>query len=91
MDLTQQEKSKLYGILHAMKDRKDWKRSTNSSILLVDGTNLFMRGWMATNSMNENGDLVGGIVASLKSLGYAIRLLAPTRCIVVFDGVDSCL
>ena len=89
MDLTQAEKSKLYGILHNMKERKDWKRSTNSSILLVDGTNLFMRGWAATNSMNENGDLVGGIVASLKSLGYAIKLLAPTRCVVVFDGAGG--
>src|ERR1035437_2340095 len=89
MELTEQEKSKLYGILHNMKDRKDWKRSTNSNILIVDGTNLFIRGWAATNSMDDNGNLVGGIVASLKSLGYSIKLLAPTRCVVVFDGVGG--
>lgn len=68
---------------------EDRKRKTNSCILLVDGTNLFIRGWAATNSMNDNGNLVGGIVASLKSLGYAIKLLAPTRCIVIFDGVGG--
>jgi DNA polymerase-1 len=72
-----------------MKDRKDWRRSTNSNILLVDGTNLFIRGWAATNSMSENGNLVGGVVASLKSLGYANKLIAPTRCVVVFDGAGG--
>ena len=89
MELNQAEKSKLYGILQNMKDRKDWRRSTNSNILLVDGTNLFIRGWAATNSMSENGNLVGGVVASLKSLGYANKLIAPTRCVVVFDGAGG--
>jgi 5'-3' exonuclease len=36
--------------------------------------------------MNDNGDLMGGLVGSLKSMGYALRELKPTRCIVVFDG-----
>ena len=90
MELTLDEKSRLYGILKNVGDiHKNWRRTANSNILLVDGTNLFIRGWAATNSMNENGNLVGGIVASLKSLGYAIKLLAPTRCVVVFDGVGG--
>lgn len=43
MELNQEEKAKLYSVLHNMRDRKDWKRNTNSNILLVDGTNTFMR------------------------------------------------
>lgn len=39
--------------------------------------------------MDENGNHTGGISGSLKSLGYAIKLLYPTRCIVVFDGVGG--
>jgi DNA polymerase-1 len=36
--------------------------------------------------MNDDGDHVGGVVGVLKSIGYAIRMVQPTRCIVVFDG-----
>ena len=90
MELTKEEKSKLYGILRNMKNGspRDWKRDTNSSILLVDGTNLFMRCWMANPPMDENGNHTGGIVGSLKSLGYAIKLWL-TRCVIIFDGVGG--
>lgn len=86
MELSPQEKSRLYSIFHGMKDKKDWKRATNSSILIVDGTNTFMRCWSANPAMDENGNHTGGIVGFLKSVGYAIKLLAPTRCVIVFDG-----
>ena len=36
--------------------------------------------------MNEDGDHVGGVTGVLKSIGYAIRQVQPTRVIVVFDG-----
>lgn len=36
--------------------------------------------------MNDDGLHVGGIAGFFKSLGYAIKLLNPTRCIIVFDG-----
>jgi DNA polymerase-1 len=39
--------------------------------------------------MDENGNHTGGVVGFLKSVGYGIKLLAPTRCIVVFDGVGG--
>ncbi len=90
--LTPEERSKLFGILKNPKledTHKNWKLTTNSEILIVDGSNLFIRGWASTNSMNTNGNHVGGIVASLKSLGYAIKLLCPTRCIVIFDGIGG--
>jgi len=91
VELTKEEKSKLYGILQNMKDgpKRDWKRDTNSSILLVDGNNLFLRAWNANPAMDENGNHTGGLTGSLKSLGYSIRLLAPTRCVMIFDGVGG--
>ena len=91
MELSQQEKSRLYGILQNMKGspKKDWRRDTNSVVLLVDGTNTFMRCWCANPAMDENGNHTGGVVGFLKSVGYAIKLLAPTRCVVIFDGVGG--
>ena len=91
MELTKEEKSRLYGILQNMKagPKRDWKRDTNSSVLLVDGTNTFIRCWSANPAMDENGNHTGGVVGFLKSVGYAIKLLAPTRCVITFDGVGG--
>jgi DNA polymerase-1 len=96
MSLTPEEKSRIFGFLQNMKEKmadthKNWKRNTNSSILLVDGTNTFIRCWSANPSMDDNGNHTGGIVGFLKSVGYAIKFLAPTRCIIIFDGVGGSL
>ena len=58
----------------------------NSKVLVIDGLNTFIRSWSTAPNLNDNGDHIGGIVGTLKSIGYAIRLLEPTRVIVVFDG-----
>ncbi len=90
MELSQEEKSRLYDVLKNIGDtHKNWKRSTNSNILLVDGTNTFIRCWAANPAMDENGNHTGGVVGFLKSIGYAIKLLAPTRCVIAFDGVGG--
>ncbi len=62
------------------------QKNINSDVLIIDGMNLFIRAFSVVPSMNDNGDLMGGLVGSLKSMGYALRELKPTRCIVVFDG-----
>lgn len=36
--------------------------------------------------MNEDGDHVGGVSGTLRSIGYAIKQVRPTRVIVIFDG-----
>lgn len=94
MNLTPEERSKLYGILQNKKPElqnahANWRRSTNSDILLVDGTNTFIRCWSANPAMDDNGNHTGGVVGFLKSVGYAIKLLAPTRCVIVFDGIGG--
>ena len=37
-------------------------------------------------AINPQGNHVGGLVGFLKSIGYAIKLIRPTRIILVFDG-----
>jgi DNA polymerase-1 len=62
------------------------KNRRDDDILLVDGTNNFIRTWIATPTLNDNGEHIGGISGFLSTLGYSIKLLHPTRVIIVFDG-----
>lgn len=39
--------------------------------------------------MNDDGMHIGGIAGFLKSIGYAIKLINPTRVVVVFDGTGG--
>lgn len=58
----------------------------NDSVLLVDGMNNFIRSFAANNQMDSNGNLIGGVAGFLKTVGYSIRHLNPTRVFIVFDG-----
>ncbi len=58
----------------------------NDSVLLIDGLNTFIRVFSAIPTTNEDGIHVGGIVGFLRSIGYAINMVRPTRTIIVFDG-----
>lgn len=88
------DRSKLFSLFdNIKKEHRDQdgkvafkQRTQNSDVLIVDGTNTFIRAWTVVPTLNDNGDHVGGITGFLSSLGYAIKLLSPTRVIVVFDG-----
>ena len=91
-DFSKNEKQKLFSIFQNVKDddlSQGLKKTTNSDILLVDGLNTFIRSFMAVPSMNDDGMHTGGIAGFLKSVGYAIKLLGPTRVIVAFDGAGG--
>ncbi len=64
-------------------------RERNSRVLIIDGLNTFIRSWTTNPTMNEDGDHTGGVIGSLKSIGYQIREFNPTRCIVTFDGQNG--
>jgi 5'-3' exonuclease len=64
-------------------------KTINSEILIIDMMNLFIRCYSVFPNMNDNGNLSGGLVGSLRSMAYAIKQLKPTRCIVVADGVGG--
>lgn len=61
-------------------------KTQNSRVLIIDGLNTFIRCWSSIPTMNDNGDHVGGVTGALKSIGFAIRKVQPTRVVVVFDG-----
>lgn len=89
MDLNSDDKKRLYSLFSNIKediksvnlDKKD-----TSDVLIVDALNLFIRVWSVAPTMNEDGIHTGGVSGFLKSLGAAVRLLSPTKCILVFDG-----
>ena len=58
----------------------------NSRVLIVDGLNTFIRCWSSVPTMNDDGEHVAGITCVLKSIGFAVRMVKPTRVIIVFDG-----
>lgn len=62
------------------------KQKLNSKILLIDGLNTFLRSFSIVNHLNSNNNHVGGLTGFLQSIGYAIKLINPTRVIIVFDG-----
>jgi 5'-3' exonuclease len=59
---------------------------TKKEVLIVDGTNTFLRCFAAIPTLNQDGLHTGGITGFLKSVGYAIKMIKPDRCVIVFDG-----
>jgi len=58
----------------------------NSRVLLIDSMNTFLRSFAMIPAINPQGNHVGGLVGFMKSLGYVIKLIRPTRVVLVFDG-----
>ena len=58
----------------------------NDKVLIIDGLNTFIRVFSVIPTTNEDGIHIGGIVGFLRSIGYVINMIRPTRVIIVFDG-----
>lgn len=89
MSFNQDEKKRLFSIFENISQEEKntlSNRTQNSDILLIDGLNTFIRAYSVMPSMNDDGLHTGGIAGFLKSVGYAIKLLNPTRCVIIFDG-----
>ena len=76
----------IYSKLLAEKKQVAPTLTFDSRVLIVDGMNNFIRCWTAVPTLDSNGVHVGGLTGFLLSIGSAIRMLSPTRVIVVFDG-----
>ncbi len=61
----------------------------NEKVLIIDGLNTFIRVFSVIPTTNDDGIHIGGIVGFLKSVGYAVKMLAPTRTIITFDGTGG--
>lgn len=73
-------------IIDSLKESKHESSYRNSKVLLVDSLNTFLRSFVMINHINPQGNHIGGLTGYLKSIGYAIRHIKPTRVILVFDG-----
>jgi len=62
------------------------QRGVLDSVLILDGLNCFLRNFSVVNHLNPNGAHIGGLTGFLKSLGYTIRILDPTKVVILFDG-----
>ena len=76
-------------MLENIKQSQDTPLHLNSKVLLVDSMNTFLRSFAMINHMNPAGAHIGGLTGYLKSIGFAIRHIKPTRVILIFDGTGS--
>lgn len=79
--------NKYLEILNKIEEKPPPRRDDH--IVLVDSLNTFIRNFTILKSMNPGGHHIGGLVGFLRSLGYLVRTLDPTRLICVFDGRGS--
>jgi len=75
---TEQEKAEI---------KEDLK--VNDRILIIDSLNTFLRAFTVIQHFNKSLNHVGGLTGYLRSVGYAINLIRPTRVILAFDGKGS--
>jgi len=61
----------------------------NNKIVIIDGLNIFLRNFVVNTSTNLDGVPVGGTIGFLKTLTKMLRILQPTRVIIVFDGAGG--
>jgi len=61
----------------------------SDEIFIIDAMNLFHRNISANNSVDTNGNHIGGIVGTLNSLFGYIRKNRPSRIIMTFEGDSS--
>jgi DNA polymerase-1 len=73
------------------KARQAEKPVLQPKVLLIDAMNTFLRSFAIINHINPKGNHIGGLTGFLKSVGYAIKHINPTRVIIVFEGEGSTL
>lgn len=75
-------------IFDSLKNEKE-ELNLNSRVLLVDSLNTFLRAFSVISHVNANLNHIGGLTGYLRSVGYAINAVRPTRVVLVFDGAGS--
>ena len=79
-------KEKYFSLLSNIKNEKETTARLGDQTLIIDGLNTAIRSFMVLPTMNTEGQHIGAVTGFLKSIAFAIRMIKPKRCIVVFDG-----
>ena len=67
----------------------DPKKEYSDTVLIIDGTNSYIRTLAVVPEFNDNNIHYGGVIGFIRSLGYQLKLFNPFKCIVVFDGKNG--
>lgn len=65
------------------------QEQNKKTILLVDALNTFTRSFCAYPQMNPNGEHIGGVIGTLKSIRKIINLVSPDGVVIVWEGGGS--
>jgi len=57
-----------------------------STVILIDGLNMFLRSYIVNPAMDTHGNPIGGCIGFLKSLQKVCRKFNPDEIIVCWDG-----
>lgn len=60
--------------------------SNEKTVLIIDGTNLFVRCFCAYPTINTDGHTIGGVFGFLESMFSFVKTYNINKVIVVFDG-----
>jgi len=55
-------------------------------VMIIDGLNMYLRGYIVNPSISTNGNPIGGVVGFLGSLNKLMRELKPTQVVICWDG-----
>lgn len=58
-------------------------------VLVIDGLNLFIRSWVCNPSLNSNGEPIGGVDGSMKSIQKQLREIKPDEVVMCWDGTGG--
>jgi 5'-3' exonuclease len=76
-------------IFDSLVEKKLEVPNINDRILLIDSMNTFIRSFTVIKHVNRYAVPIGGLTGFLKSLAHAIKVVRPTRVLLVFDGEGS--
>lgn len=68
------------------KEQEEFGTNVNERVLLVDGTNLFIRSFSANPKLDHNGNHIGGTTGTLRTIAMLCERYRFTRVVMVFDG-----
>jgi len=58
-------------------------------VLIIDGTNQFIRNYAAIPTTTRSGSPNGGVFGFLRTLGYLLHSCKPNKVIIVWDGAGG--
>lgn len=60
------------------------------SILIIDSMNMFLRHFMVNQSVDSQGELIGGVLGFLKNLKYLVQDIMPSKVFIVWEQGGAC-